>query len=214
MQTKICNKCNNEFPATLDYFFAQKKGKYGVRAKCKQCLKEYASEYRSTPEYRERHRLEMIEYRKKKPQLIKKINDKSRNKNKEIYNEKRRYLYKTDTEYKQKKIEQERKYKESGRRYFVGSKPEQREKAVIRSRNRRLNPEKRIQDYKYGERYRNENRIVLNEKSKIKRIELHDSYVAHTLDKFTHELTPEIIEQKRLIIKLKRELKSNNIKIK
>lgn len=35
--TKICTKCGQEFPATTEYFHKSKRGKYGLRADCKQC---------------------------------------------------------------------------------------------------------------------------------------------------------------------------------
>jgi len=41
--TKICTKCNTEKP--LDNFAKDKNGKYGVKSKCKTCIKEYMSEY-------------------------------------------------------------------------------------------------------------------------------------------------------------------------
>lgn len=36
-KTKKCSKCNTEFPATLEYFYKQQAGKYGLRADCKEC---------------------------------------------------------------------------------------------------------------------------------------------------------------------------------
>jgi ribosomal protein S20 len=41
--TKICTKCNTEKP--LDNFAKDKNGKYGVKSKCKECIKEYRSVY-------------------------------------------------------------------------------------------------------------------------------------------------------------------------
>jgi hypothetical protein len=35
--TKICTKCGQEFPATLEYFYASKRGYLGLRADCKAC---------------------------------------------------------------------------------------------------------------------------------------------------------------------------------
>lgn len=36
-----CNKCGNDWPSTLDYFFADKRTGSGFRSPCKQCIKEY-----------------------------------------------------------------------------------------------------------------------------------------------------------------------------
>ena len=39
--TKICKVCQEEFPATNEYFNKAKLGKYGLTAKCKKCLNNY-----------------------------------------------------------------------------------------------------------------------------------------------------------------------------
>lgn len=36
-----CNKCGNDWPPTLDYFFADKRTGHGFRSPCKQCIKDY-----------------------------------------------------------------------------------------------------------------------------------------------------------------------------
>ena len=38
MQTKTCTKCGTEFPATLEYFYKNTSGKYGVTPRCKSCV--------------------------------------------------------------------------------------------------------------------------------------------------------------------------------
>jgi hypothetical protein len=40
MEYKTCNKCNVISPATLKYFHAQKRGLYGLRSVCKECMSE------------------------------------------------------------------------------------------------------------------------------------------------------------------------------
>jgi hypothetical protein len=58
-QTKVCTKCGRELPATLDYFYAQKRagGLYMVPA-CKECYRQYmrvrAGEKKDDPEYKAR----------------------------------------------------------------------------------------------------------------------------------------------------------------
>jgi len=54
METKICTKCKNEFPASKDYFNAQKNGKYGLRSVCKKCCKKYYSN-RHRENYKKEH---------------------------------------------------------------------------------------------------------------------------------------------------------------
>lgn len=38
MLHKACTKCKRELPATTDYFYKSKKGKFGLRSICKECL--------------------------------------------------------------------------------------------------------------------------------------------------------------------------------
>lgn len=42
MTTRICTKCLKEFPATLEYFYAHPRGKFGLNNVCKPCQKEKA----------------------------------------------------------------------------------------------------------------------------------------------------------------------------
>ena len=45
METKVCTKCNVEYPATAEYFHRSKSGKYGLTARCKKCISEYYYKY-------------------------------------------------------------------------------------------------------------------------------------------------------------------------
>ena len=38
MQLKACTKCKIEFPATLEYFYKNPSGKYGLTPRCKSCV--------------------------------------------------------------------------------------------------------------------------------------------------------------------------------
>jgi hypothetical protein len=40
MNTKTCTKCGEKKEATTDFFYKQKRGKYGLRADCKVCSRE------------------------------------------------------------------------------------------------------------------------------------------------------------------------------
>ena len=64
---KICVKCGSKLPATVEFWHIQKAGKYGLRSKCKKCFCDEMKDYRKSPEIKEKHRLKMIEWRKKKP---------------------------------------------------------------------------------------------------------------------------------------------------
>ncbi|QIG62291.1 HNH endonuclease [Tenacibaculum phage JQ] len=213
MKTKTCTKCNLDLPATKDYFNSQKNGKYGLRSACKKCNKEYRKKYTSTEEYKKRHREKMAKWRKENPKKLKEINRRCYNKHAERINKERRERYHTDPIYKEKCKERERAYKESGGRGKIHRKPEQMEKSRIRSRKRRLNPEKQSHDRMMNAMYREKNKELLKLKDKERRKELIPSYVAQCMRVSVDSLTPEIYETKKLVIKLKRELKNNNVKI-
>lgn len=208
--TKICVDCGNDFPATTKYWYKQKKGKYGLKSKCKICENARMKIYRSTPEYREYHRIDVAKRRAKDPEQYRKINRQSRERNKDRINAKNKERYLNDPEFKQKCIDRETLYKESGRRYDVSNTPEQRAKAVERIKKRRLIPEKVEEDRKIEAIWKDKNREKIRASDRKKRYDLIDSYVAQSMRKKLGNLTPEIIETRRLIIKIKRELKYNN----
>ena len=45
MHFKTCTKCGETLPATTEYFHKQKRGKYGLRSKCKKCILEQKKQY-------------------------------------------------------------------------------------------------------------------------------------------------------------------------
>jgi len=210
---KICVKCGLKLPATKEFWYVQKAGKYGLRSKCKKCSCNEVKDYRKSPENKEKHRIRMNEWRKKNPEKALEISRKNYKIHRKKNNEKRKEKYRTDEEYRLKHIQYDKKYKESGKRYESNSKPENREKARLRSQSRRKDDTKKEHDYKRNAKWREENKEHIQELWKRNRKELKPSYVAQTMRIKVDELTPEILETKRIIIKLKRELKSNNIKI-
>jgi len=212
-QTKVCKKCNKELEATLEFWHKQKNGKYGVRSICKICSLKEQKEYRERPENKEAHRINAAKWREKNRGRVLEINRRCYKKNADRFNAIRRDRYQTDQEYREKRREYDRKYSESGRRYEVNSKPEMREKARIRAKKRRQNPEKKQLDYNRAAIWRDENREYLKELDDKRRKKLCPSYVAYSMRVSVKDLTPEVLETKKLIIKLKRELKNNNVKI-
>jgi hypothetical protein len=212
-QTKICTTCKKEYPATDEYWHKMKNGKYGYRSKCKECLKIYSKQYTSTDEYKKYHNEKMQKWREENPGKALEISRKCYKKNADRFNAKKREKLKTDPEYREKVRERERKYVESGRRHEMNCKPEMREKARLRSKKRRQNPVKKEHDYKCNAKWREKNKEHLNELHKKNRKELCSSYVAQSMRISVKDLTSEILETQRLIIKLKRELKNNNVKI-
>ena len=141
---KKCTCCGGEFPATTEYWYKNKKGKYGLRATCKQCYIEKAKLYNQRPEVKEKL---------------------SKNK---------RLRYHSDDLFRKKCIK--------GKKLWGKNNPE-----------------------KYKELSARHYKKVINE--------LRSAYVAKIMHRSVNDLTPEIIETKRLIIQLRRELKNNNVKI-
>ena len=210
---KECTHCKKKLAATKDNFHAQKNGKFGFRAVCKPCNKIYRKKYTSTNEYKKAHRERQAKWRKENPEKSLEISRKNYRLHGDKHNEKRREKYKNDPNFRKKCIEREKKYKESGRRYEVQSRPDQREKARLRSKKRRLNPTKREHDLNKNAKWRRENKELIKSLTKKKIKELHPCYVAHTLRISVNDLDDEIYNTKKNIIKIKRELKKNNIKI-
>ena len=60
---KTCTKCDEEKPATLEFFRKQKDGKFGLRADCKICQKEYDKNYYADPENKARKNEYVERYR-------------------------------------------------------------------------------------------------------------------------------------------------------
>jgi hypothetical protein len=213
MKTKICTNCNKELEATNNNFYTQKKGKYGLKSICKSCSLIKSKEYRSTEEYKIKHREKMAKWRRENPKKALEVSRRSYLKNGNKYNEKRKEKYRTDPFFKEKVKERERKYKESGRRREVQSTPEQLEKARLRNKKRRECIKYRMKEYERNKIYREENKEKLHKTHIKNRKNLCPSYVAQSMRISVKDLTPEILETKRNIIKIKRELKNNNIKI-
>lgn len=211
---KTCVKCNSTFPATKQFWYKQKNGKHGLRSKCKKCSSEEMKEYRDNPEFKERHRLKMIEWRKNNPDRVNEINKKSRDKRRVEYNKNKREKYRSDENFRLKRIEYDRKYYYSGKRLVQNSKTENREKARNRSRKRRMDESKKQQDLDRSRIWREQNIEYLRKLWKSCREELKPSYIAQSMRMPVGQITNDVIETKRIIIQLKRELKKNNVKIK
>lgn len=194
-------------------FHKHKHGKHGFTSVCKACCKKQRKAYTSTAEYKEKHRIQMKKWRKENPDKALEISRRSYKRNGAKQNERKREKYRTDPEYRAKCIERDRRYSESGRRYEMNNKPEQREKARARTKRRRKNEDKRAHDLVISKKWRDKNREHLITLHRERRQNLAPSYVAQSMRISVGDLTPEILETKRNVIKLKRELKNNNVKI-
>ena len=101
---KVCSKCGELLPATTEYFYKRKDGKYGLRADCKNCrLKK--GKY-----YYEENREDKIEYQKEYYQ-----------KNREHILEQKREYYEENRE---DKIEYQKQYRKENKEHILEQKRE------------------------------------------------------------------------------------------
>lgn len=210
---KQCTKCKVEKVEIHENFPRCKSFNSGFNSMCRSCIKEKQIEYRQRPENKKKHREKMAQWRKENPEEAKEVNKKSRDKHKDRINKARRERYNNDPEFRAKKIESDRKYNESGKRRLQRTKPDQMEKSRLRNKKRRSNPILKAHDYKRNYNWRIENKERLIKLDKKYREEMTPSYIAQTLNISVKDITPDILDTKRLIISLKRELKSKNVKI-
>lgn len=120
--TKICTKCNTKKP--LDNFAKDKNGKYGVKSKCKICVKEYMNDYNidnqdkikeyntnnqdKISKWNKKHYINNREYYieknkqygKDNPEVRRKATAKYLKNNPEYYNQYRRNRYNTNPQFK------------------------------------------------------------------------------------------------------------------
>jgi hypothetical protein len=95
MENKKCTKCNTIRPATTEYFYKQKNGKFGLSSRCKSCRKKYHADWHK--DNRESESNKRKEYYQANKQKIVKYNvEYSRNRRKTdtafriVYNTRRR----------------------------------------------------------------------------------------------------------------------------
>ena len=116
METKICTKCNKEFPATIDFFSKCKKGKYGLNSTCKECRSEYNKQW--------------FQNNKERKNECKK---KWREENKEKHNEWTKQYCETNKEYISK---QKKQYREKNKEHISEQKKEYDSRPEIKERRK------------------------------------------------------------------------------
>jgi len=134
------------------------------------------------------------------------------------WNRKQRERYKNDPEYRKKRLEYDRKYKESGKRYLSNNKPKNRERA--REYSKKYNKENREKLNAFSREYRKKKPEIvkkLGKRANSKAVtNLPDHYVRNRIQQqikrgqikiSPEDITPEMIETKRLLIFINRELK-------
>jgi hypothetical protein len=141
-ETKICSKCGEEKTATTEYFKPRKDSKDGLYWRCRECTKI------EDKKYREEHKEQMAEYRRKNKEKIDLQRKEYREKNKERDKEKiatqRKQYYEKN---KERILTQQRQYAEEHKETI-------KEKAKIFRQN---NKEKiKAEQRKYYEQHREE----------------------------------------------------------
>jgi len=188
METKICTKCGQELPATTEYFY--KNGNH-LRSHCKKCITIRCKEYYQ--KNKEDIITRVIKYQKNN-EKVKKYQESYRLKHREKAKQTTKEWYKNNTErakntiknciFKRKEYYQKKakEYVDKNRIRIKQVKKEWREKNKSKCK-------------KYSEK---------SDRDKI--LNLKPSYIAGICKMSTKELTPELLEQKRLTILIKREL--------
>jgi len=204
IEYKTCSTCKKEYQKTKEYFFVKNRkqklasGKIavykGFRSNCKKCHNIKGQKNRIKKRCKELD-CDISDYRKN----WKKQYSKTRT----IDLEAKKNL--TQGQYNHfKKLK--KKYVNLDFKTYLKNVFENREKNKIRLRNMVLSKQKYFT--------KEDKRLALRMYAKNEKDRLTDAYVAnHILYCKVSDLPKEIIETKRNIIKLKRELKKNNIKI-
>ena len=191
---KICGNCKNEFPKTEDYFFKRIIKQKNINGS----IVEYKS-FRSM--CKKCHANKTLEYTHKKRCDDLKCNI-------EDYNEKWKHQYsETRTKFPDIKDIPYGKRGSVLEKLRTGYKYSTYEQYKI---DCRASVSKVKRKYDYGD----VDFVSIQERNRSSIKNLTDSYIALLLKKKVRDLPKEIIETKRLIIKLERELINNNIKIK
>jgi hypothetical protein len=213
LQTKICNKCKRELPATSEYFHKMKGGLYGIRTTCKDCLRSERKLLSSTQEYKEKHNLRAKKWKENNPEKVKELQKTFWLRNKDRLNALRAEKYKSDPEYKERKKARDKLRKRNKEQFS----PENWEKELAKRRKYKKNLSEEAQkNVKLClERFLKNNPGYQSQKDKERKLELHDSYIVGIL----HEQTDidsehlykakELLDLKRNQIKLFREVKKH-----
>ena len=116
MKIKVCTKCKKELPATSEYFAADKRLKCGLRARCKECNRQYRLENKDRiKKYSEENKGRRAEYfRKYREDNKERTTEYSRKYREE--NEERIKKYREEN--KERMTEYSRKHREENRELY------------------------------------------------------------------------------------------------
>ena len=216
MDTKICTKCKQSFPANLDYFHKQKKGYLGLRSVCKGCLCLLRKEYVKNPEVKKKLAAYQRKYNAEHPEIIKPIQLRSAKKRRVIFNKTQTWKYHNDPEFREKKKVHDKKRTILGkcRKASYTKKAWEKHLEIARESKKKamLNP---IIKTKYLLKQRAQRTANINhyrEVSKKQTKNLASRYIKQVLTQKEELLSAsdiplELIELKRKQLKLKRDAK-------
>jgi len=167
------------------------------REKNREKENERNKKYRQSPEFKEKHRLRMAEWRKTNPNEAKEISKRTREKHKERINKENRDRYQNDPIYKAKVKEIEARYKASGRRAEVHKKRynEKTDELKRKSKEWKLNNREKVKEYR--RKFLDEYWLSHEQEQRDK---LEDCYVVAVIKKQsnytlkTEDLTEDLIE--------------------
>jgi 5-methylcytosine-specific restriction endonuclease McrA len=131
MNTKICNKCERELPATDVYFQKRKNRKFGVVSTCKECFSEYQRQYRQKNKEKIA-KTKKVHYQKNKEQVLEHQKE-YQQRNKEKISERRKRYYQKN---KCRIAEYQKNNKEKIAEYRKDYVKENKEKFVLYRRKR------------------------------------------------------------------------------
>ena len=107
---KTCTKCGETLPATTEYFYKQKNGKYGLHSICKKCLIECGKQYRENNKDKIAERNK--QYYKNNKDKIAELNKQYRENNKDKIAELGKQYYEDN---KDKIAEQQKQYRKDNK---------------------------------------------------------------------------------------------------
>jgi hypothetical protein len=215
MEYKVCSKCGEE--KSIDSFIKNKQCKNGITGTCKECHAKETKQYAlNNPEkikqYQQKYRLnnkEGIRIRRKEirtscPERFKKYSEKTKNKegyksyNPEYYQKNKSAIKKSQQKYKSSNPE---KCKDSAKRTRNKRLEENKAYKVLyrKSNKEYINKQKSIWRKNNPEKVREEKRMITKmlKDSYIKRLLIQNGFPKN-------EITKELIELERIIIKTKR----------
>jgi len=109
---KVCSQCNAKKPRTTEFFYRNKKSEDGLRAACKDCLKEYNSKNKHKARIRQRKYVEnnRESVRKRQKEYYIKHKEEKKDYDRKYYQENKDVISQKQKEYYKQNFERIQKY--------------------------------------------------------------------------------------------------------